>query len=159
MSQSTIYTQPEASGSRPHLQHLHTLLKSNSPDDITSPGQGSEGGRSFASLGSSESITTRARSASVQTHKVLLQVTMDNESFSVVDITGMHTADAILERVFSKVSSDLTSADIAAAIPRRRLRYSGALPDGHRGASEARADLKRQPDTLVSRARRCQGDT
>jgi hypothetical protein len=31
---------------------------------------------------------------------------MDNDQFSVVDITGMHTAEAILERVFSKVNSE-----------------------------------------------------
>jgi mitogen-activated protein kinase kinase kinase len=39
----------------------------------------------------------------VQSHKVLLQVTMDNEQFMLVDITGMNTADGIKERVFSKV--------------------------------------------------------
>lgn len=35
--------------------------------------------------------------------KVLLQVTTDNEQFSIVDITGVHTAEAIRERIFSKV--------------------------------------------------------
>ncbi len=63
----------------------------------------SEGGRSFASGGSSESIATRARSGSSASLKRLLQVTMDNEQFTLVDITGMNTADAILERIFSKV--------------------------------------------------------
>lgn len=37
--------------------------------------------------------------------KVLLQVTIDNDAFSVVDITGVNTAEAIRERIFSKVSA------------------------------------------------------
>lgn len=101
---NSIYSQPDASGSRPQLHHLHTLLKSTSPDEMLHSAQGSasESGRSFQSLGSSESVVTRPRAGSI-TSKVLLQVTTDNDQFSVVDITGMHTAEAILERVFSKV--------------------------------------------------------
>jgi hypothetical protein len=32
---------------------------------------------------------------------------MDNEQFTLVDITGMNTAEAIMERVFSKVCPQL----------------------------------------------------
>lgn len=45
----------------------------------------------------------RARSGSVQSSKLRIQVTTDNENFTTVDITGMQTADGIKERVFSKV--------------------------------------------------------
>lgn len=101
---TSLYSHAEANGSRPHLQHLHTLLKTNSPDDMMSPAAASDGGHSFASFGSGESGMSRARSGSIHNPKRLLQVTMDNESFTLVDITGMHTAEAIMERVFSKVS-------------------------------------------------------
>jgi mitogen-activated protein kinase kinase kinase len=47
----------------------------------------------------------RARSGSLAGQKKLLQVTMDNEQFTLVDISGMHTPEAIMERVFSKVSA------------------------------------------------------
>lgn len=46
----------------------------------------------------------RARSGSFNTSaKRLLQVTTDNEQFTLVDITGMNTAEAIRDRIFSKV--------------------------------------------------------
>jgi len=46
----------------------------------------------------------RARSGSFNTNaKRLLQVTTDNEQFTLVDITGMNTAEAIRDRIFSKV--------------------------------------------------------
>lgn len=65
-----------------------------------SPAGASDGGRSFASGNSFEG---RNRSGSVQSHKTLLQVTMDNEQFILVDVTGMTSADGIKERVFAKV--------------------------------------------------------
>lgn len=113
----SIYAQPEASGSRPHLQHLHTLLKTNSPEDLSSPAAISEGGKSFASLGSGESIMTRARSGSVTSHRIVLQATTDNENFVNVDITGMNSAEGIMERVFSKVSDSSYETDIV-TLPR-----------------------------------------
>jgi mitogen-activated protein kinase kinase kinase len=46
----------------------------------------------------------RARTGSFNTSaKRLLQVTTDNEQFTLVDITGMNTAEAIRDRIFSKV--------------------------------------------------------
>jgi len=45
------------------------------------------------------------RIRSVQ-NMVRLQVTTDNEQFTLVDITGMQTAEAIRESVFSKVSTE-----------------------------------------------------
>jgi mitogen-activated protein kinase kinase kinase len=46
----------------------------------------------------------RARSGSFNASaKRLLQVTTDNEQFTLVDITGMNTAEAIRDRIFSKV--------------------------------------------------------
>lgn len=47
----------------------------------------------------------RGRSGSFNASaKRLLQVTTDNEQFTLVDITGMNTAEAIRDRIFSKVS-------------------------------------------------------
>lgn len=98
------YPVPPTPTERPYLQHLQSLTKTASPEDALSPAGASEGGRSFASAGSSESMN-RARSGSLAGQKKLLQVTMDNEQFTLVDISGMHTAEAIMERVFSKVSA------------------------------------------------------
>ena len=61
----------------------------------------SEASKSFVSLVSSD-LEGRVRSGSVQ-GKTRVQVTVDNESFTTVDITGMHTAEGIKERVFAKV--------------------------------------------------------
>jgi hypothetical protein len=36
---------------------------------------------------------------------IRLAVTVDNENFSVVDVSGMASAEAIMERVFAKVST------------------------------------------------------
>jgi mitogen-activated protein kinase kinase kinase len=50
----------------------------------------------------------RARTGSFNTSaKRLLQVTTDNEQFTLVDITGMNTAEAIRDRIFSKVRFSL----------------------------------------------------
>jgi mitogen-activated protein kinase kinase kinase len=54
----------------------------------------------------------RARSGSFNASaKKLLQVTTDNEQFTLVDITGMNTADAIRDRIFSKVSLIIQSQE------------------------------------------------
>ena len=37
---------------------------------------------------------------------VRLAVTVDNENFSVVDVSSMASSEAIMERIFSKVMSD-----------------------------------------------------
>lgn len=71
-----------------------------SPESALSPVNTIDSGRSFGSL----EVGGRARSGSVQSSKVRVQVTTDNESFTTVDITGMQTAEGIKERVFSKVS-------------------------------------------------------
>lgn len=91
------YSEP----TRPPLPHAGSSNKVSSPEDALSPAGASEGGRSFASGGSFEG---RNRSGSVQSHKTLLQVTMDNEQFILVDVTGMTTAEGIRDRVFAKVS-------------------------------------------------------
>jgi mitogen-activated protein kinase kinase kinase len=58
---------------------------------------------------SGTSTSTRARSGSFNAStKRLLQVTTDNEQFTLVDITGMNTAEAIRDRIFSKVSRILS---------------------------------------------------
>jgi mitogen-activated protein kinase kinase kinase len=65
----------------------------SSPEEALSPSV--EGGNGMG----------RARSGSFNAAaKRLLQVTTDNEQFTLVDITGMNTADAIRDRIFSKVS-------------------------------------------------------
>lgn len=61
----------------------------------------SESVRTIASFGSSDMGSRR--SGSVQ-GMIRLQVTTDNEQFTLVDITGTQTPEAIKERVFSKVS-------------------------------------------------------
>jgi mitogen-activated protein kinase kinase kinase len=73
----------------------------SSPEETLSPM--TESSMSTTSLGA----TSRARSGSFNTSaatKRLLQVTTDNEQFTLVDITGMNTAEAIRDRIFSKVS-------------------------------------------------------
>ena len=52
----------------------------------------------------------RARSGSVQGSKIRVQATIDNESFTTVDITGMQTAEGIKDRLFSKVSDSQSSS-------------------------------------------------
>lgn len=55
----------------------------------------------------------RARSGSFNASaKRLLQVTTDNEQFTLVDITGMNTAEAIRDRIFSKVSTPAQRLDV-----------------------------------------------
>jgi mitogen-activated protein kinase kinase kinase len=66
-------------------------IRMSSPEEGISPVV--EGGSGF-----------RARTGSFNTSaKRLLQVTTDNEQFTLVDITGMNTAEAIRDRIFSKV--------------------------------------------------------
>lgn len=66
----------------------------SSPEEVLSPVGGEGGGRVRA--GSFNAAPKR-----------LLQVTTDNEQFTLVDITGMNTAEAIRDRIFSKVSPSL----------------------------------------------------
>lgn len=63
----------------------------SSPEEVLSPVSGESGARARA--GSFNAAPKR-----------LLQVTTDNEQFTLVDITGMNTAEAIRDRIFSKVS-------------------------------------------------------
>ena len=72
-----------------------------SPESALSPANTIDSGRSF---GGPDQLGNRARSGSVQSSKVRVQVTTDNDNFTTVDITGMQTAEGIKERVFSKVS-------------------------------------------------------
>jgi mitogen-activated protein kinase kinase kinase len=53
------------------------------------------------------SASNRARSSSINNQKVLLQATVDNEQFAVVDITGTQSADGIREKMLSRVSSSI----------------------------------------------------
>ncbi|WWC68103.1 uncharacterized protein I206_102024 [Kwoniella pini CBS 10737] len=71
----------------------------SSPEDTLSPATPSEAGGSIMSVG----MTNRDRSGSTHNHQVRLQVTTDNEAFHLVDITGIHTAEGIREKVFSKL--------------------------------------------------------
>jgi mitogen-activated protein kinase kinase kinase len=71
----------------------------DSPETLLSP----DNSRSYIGPGDG-SLVSRGRSGSVTSSKIVVQVTTDNESFTTVDITGMHTAEGIKERVFSKVS-------------------------------------------------------
>ncbi|EIW71137.1 hypothetical protein TREMEDRAFT_67590 [Tremella mesenterica DSM 1558] len=68
-----------------------------SPEDTLSPASGSEGGRGP----NGAPMIGRARSGSM--HKRLLQVTLDGDNFTLVDITSMHTAPTIMETIFSKL--------------------------------------------------------
>ncbi len=101
------YQQPTPSSIRSHPEYLqrtqHKDNRSDSPEDVISPATNtSDGGRSMASYVSSD-LGSRMRSGSTQS-MVRLQVTTDNEQFTLVDITGMQTPEAIKERVYSKVS-------------------------------------------------------
>ncbi|WWC86729.1 uncharacterized protein L201_001607 [Kwoniella dendrophila CBS 6074] len=83
----------------PPSVHQHfTQNRVASPEDVLSPAAGSEGG-SIMSVG----MSNRDRSGSTNSHQVRLQVTTDNEAFHLVDITGIHTAEGIREKVFSKL--------------------------------------------------------
>ena len=73
----------------------------SSPEDVTSPNGQNDPARTRSSL--SSTLDSRARSGSVQNLKIRVQATIDNESFTTVDITGMQSADGIKDRVFSKV--------------------------------------------------------
>ena len=66
----------------------------SSPEEVLSPASGSSENVGRARAGSFNAATKR-----------LLQVTTDNEQFTLVDITGMNTADAIRDRIFTKVRS------------------------------------------------------
>jgi len=83
--------------SSPPTQESRRLPQPNPNIRMSSPEEGIspvvEGGSGF-----------RARTGSFNTSaKRLLQVTTDNEQFTLVDITGMNTAEAIRDRIFSKV--------------------------------------------------------
>ena len=88
----------------PYIQRLNTYGRTASPEDTISPVTIS--GKSFATAVLTVP-SSRTASSSIQNQKVLLQVTTDNEQFTLVDISGMQTAEAIRERVFSKVSRDV----------------------------------------------------
>ncbi|KAK4686856.1 mitogen-activated protein kinase kinase kinase, partial [Tremellales sp. Uapishka_1] len=84
------YPPPSPYDNRPrnNYPHIQTLDRIASPEDMLSPASSDVG---------------RARSGSLQNLKTLLQVTTDNEQFTLVDITGVATAEGIRERVFSKL--------------------------------------------------------
>jgi mitogen-activated protein kinase kinase kinase len=100
------------------MPHAHTgsSFQTASPEDVLSPAAASDSGRSFASGNSFEG---RNRSGSVHSHKTLLQVTMDNEQFILVDVTGMTSADGIKDRVFAKVCPVVNSYQYRADIQMR----------------------------------------
>ena len=81
-----------------HSMEFGGMARIGSPDSGISPVTTINSARSFGS-----GDIGRARSGSIQSSKVRVQVTTDNESFTTVDITGMQTPEAIKERVFSKV--------------------------------------------------------
>ena len=84
------------------LRMQHDENRTASPEDVMSPvANMGDSSRNAVNHGSS-AILHKMRSGSVQ-NMVRLQVTTDNEQFTLVDITGMQTPDAIKERVFSKV--------------------------------------------------------
>ncbi|WWC59626.1 uncharacterized protein I303_102185 [Kwoniella dejecticola CBS 10117] len=83
----------------PNVHQHFTPNRVASPEDALSPATPSEAGGSIMSVG----MTNRDRSGSTHGHQVRLQVTTDNEAFHLVDITGIHTAEGIREKVFSKL--------------------------------------------------------
>ncbi|KAL7419201.1 mitogen-activated protein kinase kinase kinase [Cryptotrichosporon argae] len=86
---------PHMPNSAPAAPPLHPAARvTNSPEEVLSPVAASDS--SVPTLGG------RARAGSIQ-QKVLLQVTTDNDQFSLVDVTGVTTADGIRERIFSKL--------------------------------------------------------
>ena len=93
-----------------HSQPMLQTARMDSPELLISPSGQSE---NSSSLGHSMG---RIRSGSVSNNKVLLQVTTDNEQFTLVDVTGMNTPDAIRERIFSKVGLNVVVADDSCAL-------------------------------------------
>ena len=85
----------------PYMQRLSTYGRTASPEDTINSATISD--KSFATTVLTIP-SSRTASTFLQNQKVLLQVTTDNEQFTLVDISGMQTAEAIRERVFSKVS-------------------------------------------------------
>ena len=83
------------------MQHLEN--RTASPEDVLSPVTHMSDNSNKAANNGSSATLNKMRFGSVQS-MVRLQVTTDNEQFTLVDITGMETPDAIKERVFSKVS-------------------------------------------------------
>ena len=88
---------PSSSQFNPHAPRV------SSPEDVTSPIAQSDPAKSMGSL--SSTLDSRTRSGSVLNLKIRVQATVDNESFTTVDITGMQTAEGIKDSVFSKVSA------------------------------------------------------
>ena len=72
------------------------------PESPEQPGQGSAAADS-SRLPSSQRTQISHRRTSSLFERVLIQVTDDNERFSVVDISGVDSADAIKERMFAKL--------------------------------------------------------
>ena len=106
--QTPASSHSHGSGEIPQIVALQPRMAS--PETVLSPANTVDSARSFGSL----ETGNRARSGSVQSSKVRVQVTTDNESFTTVDITGMQTAEGIKERVFSKVShNDFLSLTLA----------------------------------------------
>lgn len=105
--------------------HAGSQPRMASPESALSPAGTIDSGKSYGSM----EMGGRARSGSVQSSKVRVQVTTDNESFTTVDITGMQTAEGIKERVFSKVSLYILVILIAVALSRRRVLQLVALSD------------------------------
>jgi hypothetical protein len=88
---------PSQTLSRPNL---------NRNQSNTSAGSGSEGGNR---LSATSSLRSNAKRVSVM-ERTLIQVTEDNERFSVVDISGLNSAAAIKERMMSKLREYLVVA-------------------------------------------------
>lgn len=106
--------QPSASPSRGTRPALPSPPTQSSPPPQHSGGSSGHDGRPLPPnpqrMSSPEEVLSpvveagRARAGSFNnTTKRRLQVTTDNEQFTLVDITGMNTAEAIRDRIFSKV--------------------------------------------------------
>ena len=85
---------PPVHGTGHDTRRLPPNPRMSSPEEALSPASGSSENMGRARAGSFNAATKR-----------LLQVTTDNEQFTLVDITGMNTADAIRDRIFTKVST------------------------------------------------------
>ena len=123
-------------------EYLMTQPRMSSPEATLSPTPTTYGDGS-KSLGSVE-MGNRTRSGSVQSNKVRVQVTTDNESFTTVDITGMQTAEGIKERVFSKVRGRRRLRDDMLICKQLRFR-----DDEYPNLSLFRTDVDEQPDSTA----------
>ena len=100
-----LYPTPSSIRSHPDYLQRRRDEHTASPEKAMSPATHTSEGRVTVMGINSPEASYRIRSGSVQ-NMVRLQVTTDNEQFTLVDITGMQTAEAIRESVFSKVSTE-----------------------------------------------------